>query len=458
VEEAGTVPRMRRVLAGLALLVAGCGGGGHRAAATATATPSATAAPEREAPKLAGMRKCPSIPRATCATLRVPLDHTGKAAGTLDLRVALSGPEDGPVLVLLTGGPGQPGLPFLAPQRSRLGKAARGWRLVVIDQRGTGRDALRCPALQKQMGASDLTPPTKAAVTACASTIGDKRRSFATSDTVADLELLRQALGAAKLALDGVSYGTYVAERYALAHPGNVDRLVLDSVVPHTGVSLYSEVPMQATARVLGASATRDLKAVVARRHNGPEMLDMLTALSIGRPRLTFAADALADAAKGDDTALDRLHAGVLRGEGAFKATQLSQGLHASTLCADTVAPWGGEDAPLAGRARKLAEGAAKVAVGPYDRETATGNGIALQCLYWPPTPVAPPKVAADLPNVPTVLLSGTKDLSTPLEWARAEAAHAPGGKLVVVAGAGHSVQSQQRPAAVRAVTRFLQQ
>jgi pimeloyl-ACP methyl ester carboxylesterase len=450
---------MRRVLAMAAVLAAGCGGGVHRAAATSTATAPAVASPvaEREVPRLSEVAPCEAIARADCATLRVPLDHSGRTPGTLDLRVAVSGPDGAPVLVLLSGGPGQPGQPFLAPERTRLGKAGQKWRLVVIDQRGTGKDALRCPALQKQMGASDLTPPTRAAVTSCASRIGDKRRFFATSDTVADLDLLRQALGAGKLALDGVSYGTYVAERYALAYPGNVSRLVLDSVVPHAGgVTMMSQVSMQATARVLGPAATRDLKTVVARRHNGPQMLDMLTALSIGRPRLPFAARALKRAADGDNTTLDRLAAAVRHGEGAYKATDLSQGLHASTLCADTTAPWGGEDAPLAGRAEKLEAAAAAVDDGPYDRETATGNGIALQCLYWPSTPVPLPKVAADLPNVPTLLLAGTHDLSTPLEWARAERAHAPGGKLVVVPGAGHSVQSQGRAAARRAVARFL--
>jgi pimeloyl-ACP methyl ester carboxylesterase len=44
---------------------------------------------------------------------------------------------------------------------------------------------------------------------------------------------------------------------------------------------------------------------------------------------------------------------------------------------------------------------------------------------------------------VPVLLLAGDHDLSTPLAWARAEAARAPRGRLVVVHGAGHSVQSR---------------
>jgi pimeloyl-ACP methyl ester carboxylesterase len=443
---------MRRLLV-VALLLAGCGGGAHRT--VATTTPTSTPTDERDVPRLSEVASCKDIANATCATLRVPLDYSGRTPGTLDLPVAMSGPDGAPVLVFLSGGPGQPGLPFLESSRRHLGAPGRRYRIVVIDQRGTGRDALRCPALQRQMGASDLAPPTAAAVKDCAKRIGDQRRFYATTDIVADLELLRQALGAGKIALDGVSYGTYVAERYALAHPDRVSRLVLDSVVPHEGVTLLSDVPMRATERVLGPAATRDLAKVVAREHDGVQILDMLTGLSIGKPHLTAAIAALHEAAAGKMTALNRLAAAVHRAEVAYKATDLSQGLHAATLCADTPLPWTSDDVFV--RRIDLRAAGESVQTYPYDVKTATRNGIALQCLYWPPTALSP-KLPADLPNVPTLMLAGTKDLSTPLEWASVEHLHAPGGKLIEVPGAGHSVQSQDRPEVKRALARFLQQ
>src|SRR5256885_8145886 len=86
--------------------------------------------------------------------------------------------------------------------------------------------------LFRSMGASDLTVPTAAAVRSCAAAIGPDRRYFATADTVADIEALRAALDVSRLTLDGVSYGSYVAEQFALAHPDRVRRLVPDSVVP----------------------------------------------------------------------------------------------------------------------------------------------------------------------------------------------------------------------------------
>jgi pimeloyl-ACP methyl ester carboxylesterase len=150
------------------------------------------------------------------------------------------------------------------------------------------------------------------------------------------------------------------------------------------------------------------------------------------------AAGALRKAAAGDMGPLNRLAAGVLRAERAYGATDLSQGLHAATLCGD---------------AGPIQAGALR-AVYPYDDETAKGNGVVRQCRFWPPAGPAP-KLPADLPNVPTLLLAGTKDLSTPLEDAREEAAHAPGGKLIVVPGAGHSVQSQDRPEVKKALLAF---
>ena len=89
----------------------------------------------------------------------------------------------------------------------------------MLDQRGTGANALRCPVLQEQVGTTDFDVPTADAVRDCGDAIGADRRFYSTSDTVADLEMLRTALGVESWTLDGVSYGSYVAERYLIEHP-----------------------------------------------------------------------------------------------------------------------------------------------------------------------------------------------------------------------------------------------
>ena len=58
---------------------------------------------------------------------------------------------------------------------------------------------------------------------------------------------------------------------------------------------------------------------------------------------------------------------------------------------------------------------------------------------------------------MPTLLVNGDHDLSTPLEWAKQELARTTHGKLVVVPGAGHSTQSRAvSDVSRRAVAAFL--
>jgi pimeloyl-ACP methyl ester carboxylesterase len=359
------------------------------------------------------------------------------------------------VLVLLTGGPGQPGVPFVSRLAGRLGPALRGYRLVMFDQRGTGAGALNCPALQREMGASDLTVPTPAAVRSCAAAIGPSRRYYATADTMADIQGLMNALAVGRITLDGVSYGSYVAERFALAYPAQVSRVVLDSVVPSWNVDPLQLASMRRTATVLRAvcAAQRctsdpaaDLAAVVRRYHDGPALLDTLVTLSIAEPSFPGVPAKLHAAAAGHPGALDALIARVHAADAA-PARLLSQGLHASTLCADMRMPWGGPGMQLAGRRAALDRAVARLTtaqVWPFDRATAAGNGIIQTCLYWPPAPAPPARSAqrAGL-RVPALLLAGGRDLSTPLSGARAEAARAPGGRLLIVPAAGHSVQNR---------------
>ena len=91
----------------------------------------------------------------------------------------------------------------------------------------------------------------------------------------------------------------------------------------------------------------------------------------------------------------------------------------------------------------------------PFDRATATRSGFFRQCLPWAPSPPTP--LARGKLTVPTLLVNGDRDLSTPLEWARQELRLATDARLVVVRGAGHSVQARGGTNAGRAaVARFL--
>ena len=411
---------------------------------------------------------CPGAAGFTCATLDVPLDHAHPGRGTLHLHVGLGDNVHAPhgVLLVLSGGPGQPGLPILEGYLARaLAAEQHAYRIVVLDQRGTGAGALDCGALQHQMGSSDLTAPTAAAVRACAQKLGTRRRFFGTDDTVADMDALRQALGVDTWSLDGISYGTYVGERYALAHPSHVSKLVLDSVVPQVGETDLGVVEFAAVRRVLGSvcgsRCVSDLAAVVRRDRLGPQLFDALTFDSIADPtyrKFWNVPAALRDARRGNRKRLDAFLAAASHYQRDTPAAALDQGLHASTLCADWRYPWGTSAAPLAGRGAKLRAAVARIPAAklyPFDARTASGNGFVRQCLPWAPT--APTPLPHGELRVPTLLVNGTHDLSTPVAWARRELALTTHGKLVLVPGAGHSVQGRaESDVGRRAVARFL--
>src|SRR4051812_41910571 len=133
---------------------------------------------------------CPGARGYTCATLNVPLDRAHPGRGMLHLRVGMGDNAHAPhgVLLVLSGGPGQPGLPILRGYVSKaLSAEEHQYRIVVFDQRGTGAGALDCKGLQHEMGSSDLTPPKASAVRACARKLGPRRQFFGTDDVVADM-------------------------------------------------------------------------------------------------------------------------------------------------------------------------------------------------------------------------------------------------------------------------------
>ncbi len=409
-------------------------------------------------PRLLDTHDCPSQPGFTCSTLLVPLDWSGHVKGSLELTVAVS-QGNGRVLLVLTGGPGQPGVPYIARTAGRLGLGNQ-YRVAMIDQRGTGQHALDCPALQQQMGFSDLQPPTPAAVRACAAKIGPNRQFYGSDDVVRDLDRFRQALGVHRWAINGTSYGTYTAERYALAYPGHVSKLVLDSVVPQRASGQLETQAFPRVTQVLRnvcGSCADDLAAVIRRYHNGIQLLDALVTLSVFDPtyRSTFDVPGLLRSARqGNRSEMTVMIDGIRAAEFATKASDLSQGLHASSLCEDWLWPWGNSAAPLAGRKAALDRHAARLpksALGPFERSTVTGNGIMQQCLYWPPTPATPQPPPGAKIQAPALVLAGDRDLSTPLPWPRAELRLLTHGRLVMIPGIGHSTQrSPQAQAAVR--------
>ncbi|MFD6533895.1 alpha/beta hydrolase [Streptomyces sp. NPDC060184] len=217
---------------------------------TAAVTPSAqaTAGPARTARALE-WRPCTGGPAGQeCADLPVPLDYARPDGPALTLAVSRlrtdrPGARRG-TLMVIPGGPGSSGVQRLTQKGAALREATEGrYDLVSLDPRGVGgstkagcglaEDDRMLTALRSWPAADgsidENLARSRRTAEACARNGGEVLRSFTSANQVRDLDRFRQALGERKVSAWGVSYGTYIGAQYAQAHPGRVDRLVLDS-------------------------------------------------------------------------------------------------------------------------------------------------------------------------------------------------------------------------------------
>jgi pimeloyl-ACP methyl ester carboxylesterase len=428
-----------------------------------------------------------------CGRLAVPLDRSGQVPGTVSLAVqdrpASRRPRRG-LTFLLAGGPGQSNISAFADPRDRYaswGSLTPHNDIVVFDQRGTGRsDLLRCRDLEN---ASPLDGGIEAE--ACSIVLGSPRAFYRTYDTVEDMEAVRAALGAPKVTIVGVSYGTYVAQLYAMFHPDRVQKLVLDSVVEAGGEDPLYGSTFTATRRVLAglcargcAGFTRDPVAdthrLVARLGEGPLRGPLVgrdgraTRRTLTRPGLflTFGSGdfdpllraafpaAVVSALRGDLAPILRLQHRSVDTETIGSAREFSTAVYAATLCEEVSFPWP-RTAPLDERPADALAAASLIdpaLLNPFDAATAFENDLLRLCRRWPTAPTPPPAPPGGPPDVPVLLLEGGQDTRTPVESGERVAAAFPRARLFVAPRSGHSVVGSDLTGCAEDVqARFLQ-
>jgi pimeloyl-ACP methyl ester carboxylesterase len=434
-------------------------------------------------------RRCAKATGFRCATVTVPLDRSGTVPGTVRLSIAVEPPRKGAggFLLALAGGPGQPSVPFAESFRTSLAPALAHRRLVLLDQRGTGASGvLSCPPLQA-LGTLDVV--NTRIVESCANALGPRRRFYSTTDSVADIDAVRRALGAPKLELMGVSYGTYVAVQYARRFPAATDGLILDSVVGPEGIDAYFLDTFERLPRVLAeqcagrrcraatADPVADLGRVTRSLAAGPlrgtipdlrgaahetairDESELLLIIMSGdlNPFLQAALPgAIAAAGRGDRAPLLRLRR---LAQGPYTpAKDFSSALNVATTCADVTLPYNWQTG-FPDRWTAWRHGTDLLPdrlFAPFSRQAVVETSVAHDCLRWPQgdAPAAPS--AAPLPDVPALLLSGRLDTRTPLENARELLPSLPHGQLLTVTGTGHDVlDSDITGCAARALKRF---
>ncbi|MDX6556154.1 MAG: hypothetical protein QOD86_2349 [Miltoncostaeaceae bacterium] len=430
---------------------------------------------------------CPKMPGVRCATLRVPLDRSGAIPGSVGLRVARIAPEKPSrgVVVALSGGPGQAAVADAQLFAEALAPVLRDRELVLFDARGTGRSGqLTCRSLGR-LDEARTEAEVDREVRACAAQLGPRRAQYTTADSVEDLEAVRQLVGADKISLYGVSYGTKLAVAYADRYPDHVERVVADSSVLPEGIDPFARASFAALpgmltdlcaddrCRGITADPAGDLARLADRLRRGPlrgsvvrpdgslsrvrlrqaDLVGILLAGDLDPLMRARTPGAIRAALAGDTAPILRLAQGATEEEGGG----VNEALFVAEICEEEPVPWDPAALPKARRAQWLAVARALPpgSFGPFG--TTAARVVSPQydfCSGWPGPAV---RAAPSPPSaVPILVMSGRGDVRTPLPDAQTLTASHPGAKLLEVGGSGHGVLlNDGTGCARRALVRF---
>jgi len=382
---------------------------------------------------------------ALCGTLDVPEDWDRPGGRRIPLRImvipALE-PDGSAPLFDLAGGPGAAataGADFYLGD----GRAMRQHRdVVLVDQRGTGSSApLRCPALESASPLTRMFPPE--AVARCRQALEPRHdlTRFTTAAAARDLEAVRVAIGAERIDLFGLSYGTKLAQAYIRAYPGRVRAAAFLGTVPmdmrtpleHAASAeltlrdIFADCAADAGCAAAHPRLADDWKSVLARFDAGPvpmesagsviqvekgpfaETLRAAMTTDAGQRRIPAAIHAAARGDFGPFLGLIRPGGGPSIAEGLYLSLECSEG---ALRIADAEIP-----ASTAG-----------TFLGRYRVDEQLGA-----CRDWPRREVDPAFFAPVRSDVPALFLAGGRDHVTPLRYARAVAAGFPASRIVVI-------------------------
>lgn len=224
------MPKLRAVAAAVALIV------------YASAQAEAPLAPERTAMpapcRLEGVAH-----EVRCGRVVRPLDPLDPKGRSIEIHFAvlpaIAQRRNAAPVFFVAGGPGQSAIDLAGVIQGLLARLAVRRDIVLVDLRGTGRSApLRCPEPPLVAPLRESADPARQVrrIVECRAALqrlphGDLRQ-YTTTIAAADLDAVRRAIGAERIDLVGMSYGTRVALEVLRVFPQSVRRMVLDGVAP----------------------------------------------------------------------------------------------------------------------------------------------------------------------------------------------------------------------------------
>ena len=392
-------------------------------------------------------RECPPpiAARARCGTLEVPEDRTRSGGRNIALNLMIipaTGAVRLPPLFDLEGGPGLPSTHSVGFYLTDGAAYRAGRDVVLVDQRGTGGSSpLLCPELDApERQYQPLYPPLL--VEACRDRLAahaDLTR-YGTDEAVADLDAVRDALGAERIDLVALSYGTTLALRYAALHPRRVRAMVLFGTVPPEVRPPRGHAP--AALAALDRMVWDCAQAPACRQafpELGRELPRALAALPASLPREVFL-EKLRNLMYAPDRAaripliLHRAAAGDLAPFYAAThrtgAGELADGLYLSITCSESMADMD---------YRVASEASMRTPFGNYrlsvQREA---------CRNWPSFTPAADFFAPPAPVMPLLMISGERDPVSPPAWAEAIARRSPHARHLILPGGGHVLDGME--------------
>jgi len=356
-------------------------------------------------------------------------------------------------MVLATGGPGYSGMAAWAMSYQSLDpRLTAAFDIVAFDSRGVGQSGyLDCPSANDRY-TEELSFDASGSVidryvADCLLEIGvDHARlgQYASAQVVEDIDTIREDLGLERIVLYGESYGTAVAQRFALAHPDRLDALILDA--PYdiaqstdgawTDAAASFEGVLERTFRwcLTDYGCAVDLpdpdgawRRMMTRLRGEPvavryaDVSGSMTTWEVGEiDAIDVLGDGLYDeggralvlramaaADRNDWVPLARLvHSGFVRG--SFRDRTASEFVYHATLCADRVV-----DDDDAANAQSYLESARDSSLASARMGSVFLSGAA--CHAWPLAPAQTPSVS--LPTsatFPVFVLTATGDPITP--------------------------------------------
>jgi pimeloyl-ACP methyl ester carboxylesterase len=396
--------------------------------------------------------------------LYVPENRVNPKSRLLELafvRFRSTSPNPGSPIIYLAGGPGGSGIAAARGSRFPLFMAMREVAdVIALDQRGTGesKPSVLCP------GTYEIPANVEPSYQAFLKTARERSREcvemlkgqgadlagYTTNESADDIEALRVALGAKKVSLWGISYGTHLALATIKRHGKKIDRSILAGVegldgthkLPSDVQKHLEDIAAQVKADPVLGKEIPDLlglmRSVFDQLEKQPVTLDVpdpqtkqpvkvvinkfvmqfLTAATIGTGDIASYPRIFLAASKGDYSEVAAFWLG-------FSRTRLGSAMASVMDCAS-----GGTKA----RADRIEREATTAMLGNYANIVFPDV-----CDAWGNPDLGDAFRRPSRSDVPVLFISGTLDGRTPVSNAEAELKFFPNGRHLILEGAWHS-------------------